>query len=131
MNTQVLLLVFNRPDTTKFVFEAIRVAKPDRLFIAADGPRADRQGEDCLCQEVRDIVSKVDWTCEVKTLYRDRNLGCKVAVSEAIDWFFTHCESGIILEDDCVPIQSFFHFASQMIAQYKDDERVKMISGTN
>ena len=44
LNTAVLFLIFNRLDTTKLVFEAIRRAKPPRLYIAADGYRPDRAG---------------------------------------------------------------------------------------
>ena len=88
LRTPVLFLVFNRLDTTKQVFEAIRRAKPPRLYVAADGPRADHRGEDEKVQAVRDyILSSIDWDCEVKTLFRDENLGVKRAVSSAIDFF--------------------------------------------
>ena len=39
MQSPVLFLIFNRPDTTERVFEEIRKAQPPRLYIAADGPR--------------------------------------------------------------------------------------------
>jgi len=132
LKTAVLFLVFNRLDTTKKVFEAIRQAKPPRLYVAADGPRADHPGEDEKVQAVRDyILSSIDWDCEVKTLFRDENLGCKRAVSSAIDWFFSHVEEGIILEDDCVPDQSFFPFCQELLERYRDDRRIMMISGMN
>jgi hypothetical protein len=131
MNTSVLFLMFNRPDTTAQVFESIARAKPQRLFVAADGPRAEREGEAEKCQAVREIISRVDWECEIKTLYRETNLGCKLAVSSAIDWFFSHVEEGIILEDDCLPSDSFFPFCADLLARYRDDERVMMISGNN
>ena len=35
----VLLTVFNRPDKTRAVIEALRQIKPKRLFVSADGPR--------------------------------------------------------------------------------------------
>lgn len=129
--TAVLFLIFNRPDTTKEVFEAIRKAKPPKLFVAADGPMPDKPGEWEKCQKVREIATAVDWDCEVKTLFRDTNLGCKVAVSRAIDWFFQHVEEGIILEDDCLPTQSFFWFCQELLEKYRYDERVMMISGDN
>ena len=131
LTTPVLFLIFNRPDTTKRVFEAVRKAKPPKLFVVADGPRPDRPGEWEKCQKVREIVTAVDWDCEVKTLFRDTNLGCKVGVSRAIDWFFQHVEEGIILEDDCLPTQSFFRFCQELLERYRYDERVMMISGNN
>ncbi|MDP2237968.1 MAG: nucleotide-diphospho-sugar transferase [Bacteroidales bacterium] len=131
IKTPVLFLVFNRPDATKQVFEAIRKAKPPRLYVAADGPRISKDGEAQLVQQVRSIATNVDWDCEVKTLFRDENLGCKYAVSVAITWFFQQEEQGIILEDDCLPSQSFFLFCEELLGRYKDDLRVWHISGNN
>ena len=131
LNTPVLFLIFNRPDTTKKVFESIRESKPTRLYIAADGARKDKVGEAELCAQTRDVIKKVDWNCEVKTLFRDENLGCKNAVSSAINWFFENEEVGIILEDDCLPNQSFFLFCQTLLNYYRDDERVMHIGGAN
>ena len=132
LNTAVLFLVFNRLDTTKQVFEAIREAKPPRLYIAADGAREQKDGEKEKVKVIRDyITSNIDWGCEIKTLFREDNLGCKYAVSGAIDWFFENEEMGIILEDDCLPRQSFFWFCEELLERYKDDMRVGQISGDN
>jgi len=126
-----LFLVFNRPDTTAQVFEEIRKAEPPRLYIAADGPRANREGEAEKVAKVRKIVTEVDWPCEVKTLFREENLGCKQAVSGGIDWFFEHEEQGIILEDDCLPHQDFFYFCDELLRLYALDDRVSVITGNN
>ena len=131
LETAVLFLVFNRPDTTKQVFEAIRQAKPPRLYIGADGPRADKAGEQEKCEEVRRIATQVDWDCEVQTLFRDENLGCRMGVSTAIDWFFENEEEGIILEDDCLPCQSFFWFCEELLGRYRGDMRIMAVSGDN
>lgn len=131
LNTAVLFLVFNRPDVTAQVFAAIKQARPPRLYLAADGPRQNRPGEAEKCAEVRTIVSGVDWPCEVKTLFREENLGCKRAVSSAIDWFFEQEEEGIILEDDCLPAQSFFWFCGELLEKYRHETQVAMVAGTN
>lgn len=131
LNTSVLFLVFNRPVTTEQVFKAIRQARPPRLYVAADGPREGRDGEAELVARVREIATDVDWACEVKTLFREKNLGCKYAVSGAITWFFEQEEQGIILEDDCLPSQSFFWFCEELLNFYSKDSRVGQISGFN
>jgi len=132
LETPVLFLLFNRPDTTQKVFEAIKKQQPAKLYIAADGPRTEKIGENKICNETRDIVTKnIDWKCEVKTLFRDKNLGCKIAVSSAINWFFENEEEGIILEDDCLPDQSFFMFCETLLKYYREDERVMHIGGNN
>lgn len=131
LKTAVLFLIFNRPDTTRQVFEAIRKAKPPRLYVAADGPRADKAGEAEKVEQARRIATQVDWECEVKTLFREKNLGCRVAVSSAIDWFFENEEEGIILEDDSLPSQSFFWFCEELLEKYRDDMRIMAVSGDN
>ncbi len=127
----VLFIVFNRPETARRVFGAIREARPSRLFVAADGPRQGKAGERELCAEVREMVTAVDWPCDVHTLFREENLGCKRAVSSAIDWFFQNNEMGIILEDDCLPHPTFFPFTAAMLERYKDEDRVRMVAGSS
>ena len=127
----VLFLVFNRPEPTQRVFEAIRAARPSRLYVAADGPRADREGERERCLEVRRIATAVDWPCQLMTLLRDENAGCAEGVSTAISWFFNNETEGIILEDDCLPDVSFFSFCTDQLDRWREDERIGQICGFN
>lgn len=127
----VLILAFNRPDTTARVVDSLRAVQPPRVFLAVDGARPDRPGEQAQVEQVQRLAERIDWACDVRTLFRPRNLGCKFAVSEAITWFFSEVESGIILEDDCVAHPSFFPYAAQLLERYRDDQRMHMISGDN
>ncbi|MEO6977012.1 MAG: nucleotide-diphospho-sugar transferase [Mucilaginibacter sp.] len=127
----VLFLIFNRPETTAKVFEQIRVAQPARLYVAADAPRAGSNDDVIKCRQARSIIKNVDWQCEVKTLFKEENEGCKSAVSSAITWFFENEEEGIILEDDCLPSNSFFKFCDTLLEKYRDDTRVRHITGCN
>lgn len=129
--TPILFLVFNRPKETKQVFEIIRKIKPRRLFVAADGPRIDKKNENEICNHVRELATSIDWDCELVTLFRERNLGCKYAVSSAINWFFEQVDEGIILEDDCLPELSFFLYCEVLLKKYKSNEEVMHISGAN
>ncbi|MCH2074375.1 MAG: hypothetical protein MK130_05890 [Puniceicoccaceae bacterium] len=129
--TPILFLVFNRPSCTEKVFKAIAAARPSKLYVAADGARSDRIGEIDLCSQVRSIATKVDWECEVETRFQSENLGCREAVSGAIDWFFEHEEEGIILEDDCLPSSYFFDYAATSLARYRDNPKVMHIGGIN
>lgn len=114
------------------VFEQIKLQKPEQLFIAADGPRPGRAGELALCKATRTaVLNGIDWPCKVETLFRSYNLGCGVAVSSAIDWFFNHVEEGIILEDDCVPNATFFSFCTAMLAKYRANTNIMHINGSN
>ena len=129
MRSPVLFLVFNRPDTTARVFEAIRQARPPRLYVAADGPRF--YDEAVLCERTRALATAVDWPCEVKTLFRERNMGCGRAVASAVTWFFQQEPEGIILEDDVLPHPDFFPFCDFLLERYRERPRVMHISGDN
>lgn len=129
MRSPVLFLVFNRPEKTRAVFDVIRKAKPSRLYVAADGPRKEREDEVRRCGEVREAATAVDWPCEVKTLFREENLGCGRAVSGAIDWFFSHECEGIILEDDIVADISFFRYCDELLDRFRDDDRIMTVTG--
>jgi hypothetical protein len=131
LKTPILFLIFNRPEQTKRVFEAIRATRPKQLFVAADGPRLHKPQEADLCRETRAIATMVDWPCEIKTLFRDSNLGCGAAVSEGITWFFKQVEEGIILEDDCLPHQDFFPFCETLLARYRHETAIGTIAGTH
>lgn len=127
----VLFLVFNRPAQTARVFEAIRQARPSRLYVAADGPRLDRPSDLQACAQTREITTRIDWPCQLHTLFRDSNLGCAQAVSQAITWFFEQEEEGIVVEDDCLPDSSFFPYCSYLLERYRHDQRVGQICGFN
>ena len=133
VKSPVLFVIFNRPQFAQKVFAQIKEAKPKRLYIAADGPRSDFPDDKSLCMQARDIVSvnNIDWECEVKTLFRDENVGCKGGVSSAADWFFSLEDEGIILEDDCLPANSFFKFCDVMLEKYRNDTRIRHITGCN
>lgn len=132
MDTPVLFLVYNRPEQTKRVFEAIRKAKPNQLFIAADGPRNLKKNEDYVCGNLRSwLLNNVDWDCELKTRFQDQNMGCGKHVSSAISWFFDNVEKGIILEDDCLPSSDFFMFVPELLTKYENNSDVFMVAGSN
>jgi hypothetical protein len=131
MKTPVAFIIFNRPDLTQRVFEAIRAVQPSKLFVIADGPRKEKLGEDEKCAATRAIINKVDWQCELITNYSDINLGCKKRVASGIGWVFEQVEEAIILEDDCLPDRTFFPYCEHLLEKYRDDTRIMSISGDN
>ena len=126
--TPVAFLIFNRPETTARVFEAIRRVRPPKLLVVADGPRSDREGENEKCRAARSVIERVDWPCEVITNYADTNLGCRTRISSGLDWVFANVDEAIILEDDCLPDPSFFPFCEELLARYRDDDRIMIIA---
>lgn len=130
-STPVLLIAFNRPDLAREVFKVIRKIKPTKLFYSVDGPRSGHVNDSGLVEETRGLIDEVDWPCEVYTRFYEINQGCKVAVSSAVTWFFQHVDDGIILEDDCVPDESFFDYCRVLLERYRNEDRVAHIGGLN
>lgn len=127
----ILVIAFNRPLHAARILDAIREGKPDRIYIAIDGPRAGNSNDVKAVEDTKEVFEGINWPCEVFKLYREVNLGCKTAVSGAITWFFSHEESGIILEDDCLPSKDFFAYCEDMLIRYKDEQTVMHINGVN
>lgn len=128
--TPVVLLVFNRPRLTARVLDAISYARPSKLFVVADGPRADRPTDREQCETTRALVDAVDWDCDVVKDYADVNLGVDRRVPLGLTRVFEQVEEAIVLEDDCVPHPSFFRFCDELLERYRDDERVMHIAGS-
>ena len=129
--TPILFALFKDPETTLKVFDAIRKEKPQKLYISADGPRLDVPGEREECELTRSILSKIDWTCDVKTKFSDVNLGIKKGTSSAISWFFENEDEGIILEHDDLPTRSFFPFCETLLERHRENKRIMHIGGSN
>jgi hypothetical protein len=127
----VLIMLFNRPEVSRRLLCAVAAGRPADLFVAADGPRPGPPGDPELCRQTRQLVDDLSWPCRVHRLVRDSNLGLQEAVTSALDWFFDHAETGIVLEDDCLPAPDFFPFAGEMLERYGDDPRVMQVSGLN
>jgi hypothetical protein len=127
----VLLLAFNRPDRLRSVVDAIRPDAPPRVYLAVDGPRSTVAEDAERVRLTQGVVGEIDWDCEVRTLFREENLGCGRAVSGGIDWFFSQESSGVILEDDLIPGPDFLRYCDAMLDRYRDDPRVFAVSGCN
>ena len=127
----VLLIVFNRPDLTRRLVDALRDAKPSLLYLSADGPRPHRPGEAELCAATRAELDRIDWPCRIERKFEAANLGCGPAVASAISWVLDAEGEAIVLEDDCIPHPSFFPFCAELLERYRDDERVMQITGSN
>ena len=131
LSTPLMFIIFNRPDTTKRVFEKIREARPKKLYVVADGPRESVPKDYELCQLTRSIVENIDWDCNVHKNYSDTNLGSRVRPASGFEFVFSQEDEAIILEDDCLPHPSFFEYCQQLLKHFKNEEKINIISGSN
>ncbi len=132
MKVPVLLTIFNRADAALAAFQSIKTYRPERLYIAADGPRKHKESEKQLCKQARKaVLDEIDWPCEVHTLLREENLGCAKAMYGAISWFMEHEEWGVICEDDIVLSQDFYKLCEELLPKYKNEKRIQQIAAFN
>lgn len=132
MKIPVLFIIFNREQIALRTFEIIKQYRPETLYIAADGPRDNREGEEVKCIETRNaILNQINWPCNIYKLFRDKNVGCGQGVSGAITWFFEHEKFGAIIEDDCSPSLDFFKYCEELLPKYESVENIMQINGFN
>jgi hypothetical protein len=128
----ILYLVFNRPDLTEKSFQKLKKVRPKKLYIAADGPRKHYLNDINLCQITRElIINGINWPCEIHTLFREENLGCRESINSALDWFFTHEEKGLIIEDDILISDAFIKYSNLMLEKYYNNEEIFSINGNS
>jgi hypothetical protein len=124
-------MLFNRPKITRQLFEKIRQVRPTKLFVAANGPRPGVSADIELCNAVRKIFDEIDWECDIHTNFPETNINMHIRWYATLDWFFENVDSGIILEDDCIPDLSFFPYCTELLEKYKNDERIMHVNGSN
>jgi hypothetical protein len=129
ISTPVVLIAFNRPHLARRTLAAIREAAPERLFLVADGPRADRPDDAAKCAETRAVFDEVDWPCDVQRRFSEVNLGVEGNVELGLDWVFSQAPEAVVFEDDCTPDPTFFPYAVELLDRFRDDPRIWQISG--
>jgi hypothetical protein len=130
-DTPILVLAFNRPDQTRELLKTLELLKPLSLFVVVDGPRNGVIGDVEKCKLTRDIFNNIEWECDVRTLFRAENLGCRFSVSNGLKWFFSQVPYGIILEDDVRPNLDFFYFCRENLKRFSLDKSVLLLSGNS
>lgn len=129
IKTPIALIFFKRPEETRTVFNQIKKVKPQKLFLISDGPRNNEDAEKCA--ETRKIMENIDWNCTVIKNYSEINLGCRNRVVSGLNWLFGQVDEAIILEDDCVPDETFFYYCEELLEKYRDNHKIIQIAGVN
>ena len=128
-NVPVVVIIFNRPELARRLAEALESVKPGIIYLISDGPRVGVAGEEEKVAASREIFETLPWDCKVVTCFASKNMGCMERITSGLDWVFGQVDRAVILEDDCIPSQSFFWFCEELLERYETDERVLSISG--
>ena len=128
----VVLLVFNRPEPVKQLLAALRQVKPSIIYVVSDGPRGGNDRDRQKNTKVKQIIeTDIDWECTVIRDYSDINLGVEKRISSGLTKVFEQEERAIILEDDCIPSESFFKYCEVLLDKYQTESSVMSIGGNN
>jgi len=123
---------FARPDTLEQVLKCIRLVKPTRLYLIADGPRVNVPSDIEVCKKCQKIAEKIiDWDCKVVKIYNDTNKGLFETYFFSMKQVFEHEDFCIFMEDDVVATVSFFKYCKELLEYYKDDLRFSFVTGIN
>lgn len=127
----ILVIIFNRHELVQKLFNEIKKQKPKYLYISCDGPRVDKENDIELINKSKAVFDQIDWDCEIKTLYRDKNWGAGKSISDALIWFFNQVEEGVVFEEDCFPHQDFFEYCEVLLEKYRNNSEIMFIGGNN
>lgn len=123
----ILVIANKRPGHLKNLLTILEnINLNNRVYIFIDGPKDDSEKNKVLMCQVLCENSKIQ--NKVIKCYQN-NLGCAKGPIAAINWLFEHEETGVIIEEDCVPVFSFFYYCLELLDKYYDDERIYHISG--
>lgn len=130
----VLLLTWKREKEIKLILNILKKINAINIYINSDGcefSESKSKQKDKIIQTRNSILKNIDWECKVHLKFNNKNLGCKQSVISGINWLFENEESGIILEEDCIPNESFFHFCAALLAKYENNKDIGCITGVN
>lgn len=129
MNVPALVLGFNRPQMLRRNLIANADSGIEAIFVHLDGPRDLNPDDSDLILECEQVIEESrSLYRHVETFYSKKNLGCRLAVREGLDWFFTQNNFGLIIEDDVLISRNFVQFSSSM-DKMKHEEDVWAING--
>lgn len=131
MNTPILIITFNRPDFLKRIISVLKKIRPKKIYFKIDGPRENNKKDLVEIQKVFKEIKSINWNCKKFILKSKKNLGSRDNPIKGINWLFRNETKGIILEDDCIPSESFFRFCEELLIKYKNNKKISMISGRN
>tara|TARA_Y100000816_G_C26017512_1_gene532219 strand:+ start:74 stop:1075 length:1002 start_codon:yes stop_codon:yes gene_type:complete len=130
--TPVLILLFNRPEQTMELIKSLRKVQPPKIYVSIDGPRENNNYDSEKIREITHLLEKeIDWSTDIYINHLDNNYGCGLGPRKGITWFFENEKAGIILEDDCIPGESFFKFCDYLLPKYSNNKNIWLISGDN
>lgn len=131
VESPILFITFVRPEYARRSWDAIKAARPKKLYFYSNKGRSEKEGEIERNEEIRSFINEIDWDCDLHTFFREKCVDIYTSLWGAMDWLFEKEESGIIIEEDCVATKAFFQFCDDLLPRYANNPKVRMITGNN
>jgi hypothetical protein len=113
----VLIICYDRPEKAALLLAHLRDV-PNKLFLFCDGGGSEEF--EALFAEVKAMRPEGATEC----LILEKNLGHRDGPWQAIQWFFSQVDAGIILEEDIMPAPRMLECYSRGLAAFADDKSV-------
>jgi hypothetical protein len=127
----ILIIAFNRVEITRSLIESLREIAPRQLFYSVDGPKQNNDQDLQINQQMRELVSTIDWPCSVETLFSESNYGSGLWPYKSISWALSKSEKILILEDDVRITHTFYEISVYCLNKFEDDKEVFAICASN
>jgi hypothetical protein len=124
----VLLIGFNRPEHLARTIRGLASSEPRTVLLAIDGPRPGNSIDSVMCKASQRCIDEISWKCDVKTRFREQNLGIRYAVVDAVNWAIDLYGRVVVLEDDAEPGLEAVSFADMMLTRHQSDNHIGHIS---
>jgi hypothetical protein len=129
--TPLLLLGYNRPHQMRGLIQSLAPLKPKLILLAVDGPRNNRQNDAELVRQTQELTEEISWQAEIRTRFRDSNLGLRRAVVDAVTWANSEYGRVIVLEDDIRAGPQLIEFLDHGLMAYQEQTKIAHINGYN
>lgn len=130
MNAPIALFVYNRPEHTKKVLEALvknDLAKDTPLYVFSDGPRDEIDNE--KVESVRKIIKSISGFAKLEIFEKKSNSGLSKSLTSGITDIIGVSGKIIVLEDDIITSRTFLYNMNKALSTYEDNDSIFAVSG--
>jgi hypothetical protein len=113
------------------LIQSLAPLKPKLILLAVDGPRKNRPNDVELIRQTQELASEITWDTEIRTRFRDSNLGLRRAVVDAVTWANSEYGRVIVLEDDVRAGPQLLDFLNHNLGHFQKNTKIAHINGYN
>jgi hypothetical protein len=125
----IVFFFYKRLDCIKKSLEKIILIKPAIIFLVADGPKNSEEKKICDFNK-NYVLSRLHLKkIKIIKIFSNKNLGTKARVISGLDYVFNKVPNAIILEDDCIPNESFFNFSKFILNNHSTNKDIYAVTG--